>query len=184
MASWRQALQEERIRLSEAVRDKRAVRTTDERHPNWGHPDHDACGTGFVARLGGPAGYDIVQYALTALERLTIAVAWTPTAPAAMALDCSTSLAGRFLSARARKSRASSWPKLSGWALRFLADAAAADARSAIEAAAERERLRILRMAARSRGCDSLGRRALQTHAGNLAIFRRSRSRQRHAGAI
>src|ERR1700753_1707655 len=41
------------------------------RHPNWGHPDHDACGTGFIARLGGPAGYDIVQHALTALERLT-----------------------------------------------------------------------------------------------------------------
>ena len=41
------------------------------RHPNWGHPDHDACGTGFVARLGGSANYDIIQYALTALERLT-----------------------------------------------------------------------------------------------------------------
>ena len=41
------------------------------RHPNWGHPDHDACGTGFVARLGGPAGYDIILFALTALERLT-----------------------------------------------------------------------------------------------------------------
>ena len=45
--------------------------TLGERHPNWGHPDHDACGTGFVARLGGPAGYDIIQHALTALERLT-----------------------------------------------------------------------------------------------------------------
>src|ERR1700758_5393501 len=39
--------------------------------PNWGHPDHDACGTGFIARLGGPAGHDIIDYALTALERLT-----------------------------------------------------------------------------------------------------------------
>src|SRR5215470_16143195 len=39
--------------------------------PNWGHPDHDACGTGFIARLGGPAGHDIVEYALGALERLT-----------------------------------------------------------------------------------------------------------------
>ena len=39
--------------------------------PNWGHPDHDACGTGFIARLGGPAGHDIIEYALTALERLT-----------------------------------------------------------------------------------------------------------------
>src|SRR6185437_12622032 len=41
------------------------------RHPNWGHPDYDACGTGFVARLGRPASHEIVQIALTALERLT-----------------------------------------------------------------------------------------------------------------
>src|SRR5258706_13903112 len=41
------------------------------RHPNWGHPDHDACGTGFIARLGAAPSYDIVQFALTALERLT-----------------------------------------------------------------------------------------------------------------
>src|ERR1700740_2307627 len=40
-------------------------------HPNWGHPDHDACGTGFIARLGGAPSYDIIQLALTALERLT-----------------------------------------------------------------------------------------------------------------
>src|SRR2546426_10470328 len=39
--------------------------------PNWGHPDHDACGTGFIARLGGHAEHDIIDYALTALERLT-----------------------------------------------------------------------------------------------------------------
>src|SRR6266568_3162839 len=42
-----------------------------QRHPNWGHPDHDACGTGFIARLGGAPSYDIIQFALTALERLT-----------------------------------------------------------------------------------------------------------------
>src|SRR5580700_7961022 len=41
------------------------------RHPNWGHPDHDACGTGFIARLGAAPSHDILQYALTALERLT-----------------------------------------------------------------------------------------------------------------
>src|SRR5437870_13895232 len=41
------------------------------RHPNWGHPDHDACGTGFIARLGAAPSYDIVQFALTAPERLT-----------------------------------------------------------------------------------------------------------------
>src|SRR5258708_26276043 len=40
-------------------------------HPNWGHPDHDACGTGFVARLGGSPSHEIIEHALTALERLT-----------------------------------------------------------------------------------------------------------------
>ena len=41
------------------------------RHPNWSHPDHDACGTGFVTRLGGAPSYEIIQLSLTALERLT-----------------------------------------------------------------------------------------------------------------
>src|SRR5260370_39746054 len=40
-------------------------------HPNWGHPDHDACGTGFIARLGSAPSSEIIQIALTALERLT-----------------------------------------------------------------------------------------------------------------
>src|SRR5277367_2678849 len=40
-------------------------------HPNWGHPDHDACGTGFVARLSGPPTQEILQIALQALERLS-----------------------------------------------------------------------------------------------------------------
>src|SRR5258707_5859708 len=40
-------------------------------HPHWGHPDHDACGTGFIARLGGAPNHDIIEHALTALERLT-----------------------------------------------------------------------------------------------------------------
>src|SRR5215470_1813513 len=39
--------------------------------PNWGHPDHDACGTGFIAQLGGHSSHQIIEYALTALERLT-----------------------------------------------------------------------------------------------------------------
>src|SRR5258708_30165349 len=46
-------------------------RSTRGHHPNWGHPDHDACGTGFIARLGGAPSYDIIEHALTALERLT-----------------------------------------------------------------------------------------------------------------
>jgi len=41
------------------------------RHPNWGHPDHDACGTGFVTRLGSAPSHEIIQIALTATERLS-----------------------------------------------------------------------------------------------------------------
>jgi len=39
-------------------------------HPNWGHPDHDACGTGFIAQLG-PPSHEILQLSLQALERLS-----------------------------------------------------------------------------------------------------------------
>src|SRR5215471_7510608 len=39
--------------------------------PNWGHPDHDACGTGFIAQLGGHPSHQVIEFALAALERLT-----------------------------------------------------------------------------------------------------------------
>src|SRR6516162_3197495 len=46
-------------------------RTPKPRHPNWGHPDHDACGTGFIAQLSGPPSHEILQLSLQALERLS-----------------------------------------------------------------------------------------------------------------
>src|SRR6266849_6157714 len=36
-----------------------------------GHPDHDACGTGFVVHLEKPASHEVVQRGLAALERLS-----------------------------------------------------------------------------------------------------------------
>ncbi|HEY6248739.1 MAG TPA: glutamate synthase large subunit [Candidatus Angelobacter sp.] len=36
-----------------------------------GHPDHDACGTGFVVRLGGEASHEVVERGLVALRRLS-----------------------------------------------------------------------------------------------------------------
>jgi glutamate synthase domain-containing protein 2/glutamate synthase domain-containing protein 1/glutamate synthase domain-containing protein 3 len=36
-----------------------------------GHPDHDACGTGFVVRLNGAATHEVVDRALVALQRLS-----------------------------------------------------------------------------------------------------------------
>src|SRR5215831_7157 len=36
-----------------------------------GHPDHDACGTGFIVKLGGGATHEVVERALVALQRLS-----------------------------------------------------------------------------------------------------------------
>src|SRR5882757_2775588 len=36
-----------------------------------GHPDHDACGTGFVVQRSGVASHEVVDRALTALQRLS-----------------------------------------------------------------------------------------------------------------
>jgi glutamate synthase (ferredoxin) len=35
-----------------------------------GHPDHDACGTGFILRMGEPGSHEVVERALSALQRL------------------------------------------------------------------------------------------------------------------
>lgn len=37
----------------------------------FGHPDHDACGTGFIVRLGHSASHEAVERGLVALERLS-----------------------------------------------------------------------------------------------------------------
>jgi glutamate synthase domain-containing protein 2/glutamate synthase domain-containing protein 1/glutamate synthase domain-containing protein 3 len=36
-----------------------------------GHPDHDACGVGFIVRLGDRGSHEVVERALAALQRLT-----------------------------------------------------------------------------------------------------------------
>src|ERR1700694_3124272 len=103
------------------------------RHPNWGHPDHDACGTGFVARLGGPAGYDIIQYALTALERLTHRGGVDAAGASGDGAGLLTSLPEEFFRARA-KEQGMELAETFGLGFAFFAAHAAADARSAIEA--------------------------------------------------
>ena len=39
--------------------------------PQRGHPDHDACGTGFIVRLGSEAAHEVVERGLVALQRLS-----------------------------------------------------------------------------------------------------------------
>jgi glutamate synthase (ferredoxin) len=157
MSSGRQSFQDKPLSVS-----SRADLAPSGRHPNWGHPDHDACGTGFIARLGGPAGYDIVQHALTALERLTHRGGVDADGASGDGAGLLTSLPYDFFRARA-KEQGIELSETFGLGFAFLAASAASDARSAIEHAAERERLCILGWRRVPVNVNSLGRRALQT---------------------
>src|ERR1700704_3166200 len=131
-------------------------------HPNWGHPDHDACGTGFIARLGGAPSYDIVQFALTALERLTHRGGVDADGASGDGAGLLTSLPQDFFRARA-KEQGIALPQNFGLGFAFLAAHAVSDARSAIEHAAESERCRVLGWRRVPVDEKSLGRRALET---------------------
>jgi glutamate synthase (ferredoxin) len=132
------------------------------RHPNWGHPDHDACGTGFIARLASPANYDIIQFALNALERLTHRGGVDADGASGDGAGLLTSLPRDFFRARA-KELGIDLPEVFGVGFAFFPSGAIADARSAVEAAAETERLRVLGWRRVPVNTNSLGRRALET---------------------
>ncbi len=132
------------------------------RHPNWGHPDHDACGTGFIARLGGPASYDIVQLALTALERLTHRGGVDADGASGDGAGLLTSLPQGFFRARAQQ-LGIELPELFAVGFAFLPPAATREAQAAIEAAADTERLRVIGWRRVPVNVDALGRKALET---------------------
>jgi glutamate synthase domain-containing protein 2/glutamate synthase domain-containing protein 1/glutamate synthase domain-containing protein 3 len=132
------------------------------RHPNWGHPDHDACGTGFIARLGAAPSYDIVQFALTALERLTHRGGVDADGASGDGAGLLTSLPKPFFRARAAE-QGIELPENFGVGFAFLPASEAKTAQSAIEVAADTERLRVLGWRRVPVNTDSLGRRALET---------------------
>ena len=131
-------------------------------HPNWGHPDHDACGTGFVARLGGPAGYDIIQHALTALERLTHRGGVDADGASGDGAGLLTAIPDSFFRSRARE-QGMDLPKSFGLGFAFFPSSSSPDARAAVESAAETERLRVLGWRRVPVSTDCLGRLALET---------------------
>jgi glutamate synthase domain-containing protein 2/glutamate synthase domain-containing protein 1/glutamate synthase domain-containing protein 3 len=132
------------------------------RHPNWGHPDHDACGTGFVARLGSPPNHDIIQFALTALERLTHRGGVDADGASGDGAGLLTSIPEPFFRARAQE-LGFELPEHFGLGFAFLPAASCTDARGAIEAAADTERLRVLGWRRVPVATGSLGRLALET---------------------
>src|SRR5271154_7423830 len=113
------------------------------RHPNWGHPDHDACGTGFVARLGAAPAHDIVEFALTALARLTQRGGVGADGASGDGAGLLTSLPKEFFRARALEEGVQ-LPEAFGLGFAFLAAPFSLQARSAIHAAAEAQELEIV----------------------------------------
>src|SRR5712692_2017804 len=130
------------------------------RHPNWSHPDHDACGTGFITRLGGPPSYDIIQLALTALERLTHRGGVDADGASGDGAGLLTSLPQKFFRARAQELQIE-LPELFGVGFAFFPPLASGEARAYVEAAADTERLRVIGWRRVPVNVDSLGRKAL-----------------------
>src|SRR5580700_9163306 len=114
----------------------RCVPSRSDWHPNWGHPDHDACGTGFVARLGGPASHEVVDIALTALERLTHRGGVDADGASGDGAGLLTSLPKAFFRARAEE-QGIDLPEVFGLGFAFFPAASAAEAKAAVEAAAD-----------------------------------------------
>src|SRR5216683_341673 len=137
-------------------------RSTRGHHPNWGHPDHDACGTGFIARLGGAPSYDIIQFALTALERLTHRGGVDADGASGDGAGLLTSLPQSFFRARAQE-QGIELPEMFAVGFAFLPSSALEEARAAVEAAADTERLRVIGWRRVPVNTNSLGRRALET---------------------
>src|SRR5258706_1442953 len=113
------------------------------RHPNRGHPDHDACGTGFIARLGGAPNYDIVQHALNALERLTHRGGVDADGASGDGAGLLTSLPQPFFRARAQE-QGIELPEMFAVGFAFVPSSVLDEARAAIESAADTERLRVI----------------------------------------
>src|SRR5215468_10155683 len=133
-----------------------------QRHPNWGHPDHDACGTGFIARLGGAANHDIVEYALNALERLTHRGGVDADGASGDGAGLLTTIPKTFFSTKAA-ALGIELPEQFGLGVAFFSHEEVSLSKTAIEEAAETERLRLLgwRQVPTNPAC--LGRRALET---------------------
>src|SRR5690349_1948935 len=128
-----------------------------QRHPNWGHPDHDACGTGFVTRLGAQPSHEIVAIALTALERLTHRGGVDADGASGDGAGLLTSLPHDFFRARARE-QAIELPETFGLGFAFFPMGSLAEGRAAIESAADTERLRIVGWRRVPTNTNSLGR--------------------------
>ena len=153
------------------------------RHPNWSHPDHDACGTGFVTRLGAAPGYEIIQISLAALERLTHRGGVDADGASGDGAGLLTSLPKDFFRERAKELKIE-LPEHFGVGFAFLPAAAATEFRAAIEIAADTERLRVTGWRRVPVNVHALGRKALETMPEIWQFFVEPRHPVRDAGGF
>jgi glutamate synthase (ferredoxin) len=97
-----------------------------------GHPDHDACGVGFVAQLGSLGSRDVIERALTALVRLTHRGGVDADGSSGDGAGLLLPIPKEFFRARAREERIN-LPAEFGVGMAFLPPRQADEARSAVE---------------------------------------------------
>src|SRR5580704_878955 len=132
------------------------------RQPNWGHPDHDACGTGFIARLSGLPSNEILQYALQALERLSHRGGVDADGASGDGAGVLTSLPVEFFRARAAEEGVALGEHF-GIGMLFAPHSRVADARAAMEEAIGRSKLKLAGWRRVPVNPNSLGQRAFET---------------------
>ena len=137
-------------------------RTPKPRHPNWGHPDHDACGTGFIAQLSGPPSYEILQLSLQALERLSHRGGVDADGASGDGAGLLTSLPVQFFRARAAEENVV-LDEAFGVGMLFAPATRVADSRSAIEDSIGRSKLRLVGWRRVPVNSNALGQRAFET---------------------
>src|SRR5690348_6384458 len=132
------------------------------RHPNWGHPDHDACGTGFVTRLNAAPSYEIIQISLAALERLTHRGGVDADGASGDGAGLLTSLPHKFFRERAKELKIE-LPEHFGVGFAFLPASADVEFRAAMDIAADSEQLKVTGWRRVPVNVNALGRKALET---------------------
>jgi glutamate synthase (ferredoxin) len=132
------------------------------RQPNWGHPDHDACGTGFIASLSGPPRNEILQMALQALERLSHRGGVDADGASGDGAGLLTSLPTEFFRARAAEEHIA-LGELFGVGMLFVPVSRHSDARAAMEDAIGRGKLRLAGWRRVPVNSNALGQRAFET---------------------
>ena len=136
--------------------------TRSKRQPNWGHPDHDACGTGFIAQLNGPPTYQILDLSLQALERLSHRGGVDADGSSGDGAGLLTSLPTQFFRARAAEDKIA-LDEHFGVGMLFAPGTRVTDARAAIEDSIGRSKLRLVGWRRVPTNSNALGRRAFET---------------------